>query len=198
MRRRADALILRFLDAAAPEAAAAGVGREAAFPPIWLRRSAIFCSSWSRFCWKPIKAAWSSSVSCLGDRGISLIIPILIRRCLRLFGRFVQMTHFDWRESDKIPRWNAEGSSAWSSTLIIHLFDTARPQGVPWPDKNDAVLYKRVLDVAAKDSIVVGVIGDLEPVHGEAGIHPRTHSVGPGRLGARYCLPRRSWRTWRG
>ncbi len=80
----------------------------------------------------------------------------------------------------------------------IHLFDTARPQGVPWPDKNDAVLYKRVLDVAAKDSIVVGVIGDLEPVHGEAGIHPRTHSVGPGRLGARYCLPRRSWRTWRG
>jgi predicted TIM-barrel fold metal-dependent hydrolase len=79
----------------------------------------------------------------------------------------------------------------------MHLFDTARPQGVPWPDKNDAVLYKPalpgryrkvtqglgvagaieiecspwlednqwVLDVAAKDSIIVGVIGDLEPGH---------------------------------
>jgi predicted TIM-barrel fold metal-dependent hydrolase len=79
----------------------------------------------------------------------------------------------------------------------IHLFDTARPQGVPWPDKNDAVLYKPalpgryrkvtqglgvvgaieiecspwlednqwVLDVAAKDSIIVGTIGDLEPGH---------------------------------
>jgi L-fuconolactonase len=77
----------------------------------------------------------------------------------------------------------------------IHLFDTARPRGVPWPDKQDAVLYKPalpgryrkvteglgivgaieiecspwlednqwVLDVAAKDSIIVGVIGDLEP-----------------------------------
>src|ERR1035441_1916565 len=77
----------------------------------------------------------------------------------------------------------------------IHLFDTARPQGVPWPDEKDAVLYKPalpgryrkvtqglgivgaieiecspwlednqwVLDVAAKDSIIVGVIGDLEP-----------------------------------
>jgi L-fuconolactonase len=79
----------------------------------------------------------------------------------------------------------------------IHLFDTARPQGVPWPDKKDAVLYKPalparyrkvteglgivgaieiecspwrednqwVLDVAARDSIIVGTIGDLEPGH---------------------------------
>jgi len=79
----------------------------------------------------------------------------------------------------------------------IHLFDTARPQGVPWPDKKDATLYKPalpgryrkvtaglgivgaieiecspwlednqwVLDVAAKDSIMVGTIGDLEPGH---------------------------------
>jgi len=77
----------------------------------------------------------------------------------------------------------------------IHLFDTARPQGVPWPDKKDAVLYRPalparyrkvtdglgivgaieiecspwladnqwVLDVAARDSIIVGTIGDLEP-----------------------------------
>jgi len=79
----------------------------------------------------------------------------------------------------------------------IHLFDTARPQGVPWPDASDAVLYKPalparyrkvtqglgivgaieiecspwlednqwVLDVAAKDSMIVGTIGDLEPSH---------------------------------
>ncbi|HXM44791.1 MAG TPA: amidohydrolase family protein, partial [Bryobacteraceae bacterium] len=81
----------------------------------------------------------------------------------------------------------------------IHLFDTARPQGVPWPDKSDPILYKPalparyrkiteslgivgaieiecspwlddnqwVLDVAAKDSIIVGTIGDLEPGHPE-------------------------------
>src|SRR5438105_5002054 len=77
----------------------------------------------------------------------------------------------------------------------IHLFDTARPQGVPWPPKDNAVLYKPalpdryrkiavplgvvgalevecsnwvednqwVLDVAAKDSIIVGTVGNLEP-----------------------------------
>ena len=77
----------------------------------------------------------------------------------------------------------------------IHLFDPTRPQGVPWPDKNNAVLYKPalpdryrkiaaplgvvgaieveasplvednqwVLDIAAKDKIIVGVVGDLEP-----------------------------------
>jgi L-fuconolactonase len=79
----------------------------------------------------------------------------------------------------------------------IHLFDTTRPQGVPWPDKNDTVLYKPalparyrqvteglgivgaieiecspwlednqwVLDAAAKDRIIVGTVGDLEPGH---------------------------------
>jgi L-fuconolactonase len=77
----------------------------------------------------------------------------------------------------------------------IHLFDPTRPQGVPWPGKDDAVLYKPalpdryrkiaarlgvvgaievecstwvednqwVLDVAAKDSIIVGTVGNLEP-----------------------------------
>jgi hypothetical protein len=34
MRRRADALMLRFFGAAALEVAAAGAGREAEFPPI--------------------------------------------------------------------------------------------------------------------------------------------------------------------
>jgi len=77
----------------------------------------------------------------------------------------------------------------------IHLFDPRRPQGVPWPEKSDAVLYQPalperyrkiaaplgvvgaieveaspwlednqwVLDVAAKDTIIVGTVGDLEP-----------------------------------
>jgi L-fuconolactonase len=77
----------------------------------------------------------------------------------------------------------------------IHLFDTTRPQGVPYPDKNNATLYQPalperyrkiaqplgvvgaieveaspwiednlwVLDIAAKDTIIVGTVGDLEP-----------------------------------
>jgi L-fuconolactonase len=77
----------------------------------------------------------------------------------------------------------------------IHLFDPNRPQGIPWPDKDNAVLYQPalplryrqlaaplgingaieveaspwlednqwVLDVAAKDTIIVGTVGDLEP-----------------------------------
>jgi L-fuconolactonase len=77
----------------------------------------------------------------------------------------------------------------------IHLFDTARPQGVPWPPKDDPVLYKPalpdryrklaqpfgivgaieveaspwlednqwVLDLAARDTILVGTVGNLEP-----------------------------------
>lgn len=77
----------------------------------------------------------------------------------------------------------------------IHLFDVTRPQGVPWPPKDNKVLYHSalpdrflqvtkglgvvgaieiecspwlednqwVLDVAAKNPIIVGTIGDLEP-----------------------------------
>jgi len=77
----------------------------------------------------------------------------------------------------------------------IHLFDPRRPQGVPWPEKSNTVLYQPalpdryrkiaaplgivgaieveaspwlednqwVLDVAAKDTIIVGAVGDLEP-----------------------------------
>ncbi len=77
----------------------------------------------------------------------------------------------------------------------IHLFDVSRPQGVPWPPKDDKVLYKTalperyrklavplgivgaieieaspwlddnqwVLDIAAKDKIIVGTVGDIEP-----------------------------------
>jgi L-fuconolactonase len=77
----------------------------------------------------------------------------------------------------------------------IHLFDPRRPQGVPWPDKDDAILYRPalpdryrkitkalgivgaievecspwlednqwILDIAAKDTIIVGTIGNLQP-----------------------------------
>ena len=77
----------------------------------------------------------------------------------------------------------------------IHLFDTERPEGVPWPPKDDKIRYKQalperyrrvtkslnvvgaieveaspwlednqwVLDVAEKDTIVVGTVGNLDP-----------------------------------
>jgi len=77
----------------------------------------------------------------------------------------------------------------------IHLYDPTRPQGVPWPSKDDPILYRPalpdryrkiaepfgvagaiavecsplfednqwVLDVAAKDKIIVGMVGNLEP-----------------------------------
>ncbi len=77
----------------------------------------------------------------------------------------------------------------------IHLFDPRRPEGVPWPDKEDAMLYRPalpdryrkltkafgvvgaievecspwlednqwVLDLAARDTIVVGTVGNLDP-----------------------------------
>lgn len=77
----------------------------------------------------------------------------------------------------------------------IHLFDVTRKEGVPWPPKDNAILYKSalparfrevskglnvvgaielecspwvednqwVLDISAKDSIMVGMIGNLDP-----------------------------------
>ena len=86
----------------------------------------------------------------------------------------------------------------------IHLFDPTRPQGVPWPPKDDPILYKPalpdryrkiavplgvvgaievecspwvednqwVLDVAAKDSIVVGT--DRRPGARQAGVSRRS------------------------
>ena len=94
----------------------------------------------------------------------------------------------------------AEAASAATSQIPvidthIHLFDPTRPQGVPWPPKDNRTLYRPalpdrfrqvtaglevkgaieiecspwpednewVLDIAAKDSIIVGTIGDLEP-----------------------------------
>jgi predicted TIM-barrel fold metal-dependent hydrolase len=100
----------------------------------------------------------------------------------------------------------------------IHLFDPRRPQGVPWPEKNDAVLYKPalperyrkiavplgvagaieveaspwlednqwVLDVAAKDTIIVGTVGDLEPGKPEFRRHLERFHRNPLFLGIRY------------
>jgi L-fucono-1,5-lactonase len=44
----------------------------------------------------------------------------------------------------------------------IHLFDTARPQGVPWPEKTDSVLYKPALpERYAKIAKPFGVVGAI-------------------------------------
>lgn len=44
----------------------------------------------------------------------------------------------------------------------IHLFDTNRPQGVPWPEKGDKVLYKPALPARYRDiAIPLGVTGAI-------------------------------------
>jgi predicted TIM-barrel fold metal-dependent hydrolase len=100
----------------------------------------------------------------------------------------------------------------------IHLFDPRRPQGVPWPDKNNRVLYQPalperyrkiasplgivgaievecspwlednqwVLDVAAKDKIIVGTVGNLEPGDPEFRKHLDRFHRNPLFLGIRY------------
>jgi L-fucono-1,5-lactonase len=100
----------------------------------------------------------------------------------------------------------------------IHLFDPTRPQGVPWPNKDNAVLYQPalpgryrkiatplgivgaieveaspwlednqwVLDVAAKDTIIVGTVGDLEPGKPEFRKHLERFHRNPLFRGIRY------------
>ncbi|HEV2274785.1 MAG TPA: amidohydrolase family protein [Acidobacteriaceae bacterium] len=91
----------------------------------------------------------------------------------------------------------------------IHLFDTNRPEGVPWPEKTDAALYRPafperyaevsqpfdvvgaiavecspwlsdndwLLRAAAQSTLIVGVIGDLDPaVSGFADQLERLHA----------------------
>ena len=115
----------------------------------------------------------------------------------------------------------------------IHLFDPGRPQGVPWPPKDNAVLYKPalpdryrkiatplgivgaievecspwlednqwVLDVAAKDTIIVGTVGDLEPGKPEFRKQLERFHRNPLFRGIRYGnlwgtkLARRVWRS---
>ncbi len=50
----------------------------------------------------------------------------------------------------------------------IHLFDTNRPQGIPWPDKNDKVLYKPALPeryrkVAGKLGVTGAIVVEASP-----------------------------------
>lgn len=100
----------------------------------------------------------------------------------------------------------------------IHLFDTNRPQGVPWPDKTDKILYKPalpqryrsicgplgitgaiaveasswpednqwLLDTAASDKIIVGVIGNLVPGSPDFGRQLMRFRSSPLFLGIRY------------
>jgi len=100
----------------------------------------------------------------------------------------------------------------------IHLFDPTRPKGVPWPGKNNAVLYQPalpgryrgiatplgitgaievecspwlednqwVLDIAAKDTIIVGTVGNLEPGKPDFRKHLERFHRNPLFLGIRY------------
>ena len=100
----------------------------------------------------------------------------------------------------------------------IHLFDPRRHQGVPWPDKDDAILYRPalpdryrtvtkalgivgaievecspwlednqwVLDIAAKDTFVVGTVGNLEPGKADFRKHLERFHQNPLFRGIRY------------
>ena len=132
--------------------------------------------------------------------------------------------------------WQSERATGKAQLPIIdthiHLFDTNRPQGVPWPDKNNAVLYQPalpdryrklaaplgvvgaieveaspwlednqwVLDVIAKDPMIVGTIGNLEPGKPEFGKHLERFHRNPLFLGIRYgnLWVESSTRNWPG
>ena len=100
----------------------------------------------------------------------------------------------------------------------VHLYDPTRPQGVPWPDKTDATLYKPtlpdrfrsvtkglgivgmvevecspwvednqwVLDIAAKDRIIVGTVGNLDPTKPDFRKHLERFHRNPLFRGIRY------------
>lgn len=100
----------------------------------------------------------------------------------------------------------------------IHLFDTTRPQGVPYPEKTNTKLYMPalpdryrkiakpfgvvgaieveaspwiednlwVLDLAAKDTIIVGTVGDLEPGKPEFAEYLERYHRNPLFRGIRY------------
>lgn len=100
----------------------------------------------------------------------------------------------------------------------IHLYDPARPQGIPWPPKSNTLIYKPtypsrlrevtkglritgavevecspwlednqwVLDVAAKDNIIVGMVGNLEPDKPDFRKHLARFAKNPLYRGIRY------------
>lgn len=93
----------------------------------------------------------------------------------------------------------------------VHFYDPSRPQGVPWPPKNDPLLYKRtlpgdyralmvpqpvngvvvveasewvednqwILDLAAKESLIVGLVGNLLPGTEEFAAHLKRFAANP-------------------
>src|SRR4051812_8220725 len=92
-----------------------------------------------------------------------------------------------------------------------HFYDPTRPQGVPWPDRGDRLLYRRVmpeeyrrrarplgvvgtvvveaspwvednqwlLDLAAKDKFLVGIVGHLDPTADDLDKHVRRFARDP-------------------
>ncbi len=108
----------------------------------------------------------------------------------------------------------------------IHLYDPTRPQGVPWPGRNNEVLYKPslpsryrpiaeplgivgaievecsswlednqwVLDVAAKDDIMVGTVGRLVPGTPDFRKNLERFHANPLFRGIRYGLGRQGGR----
>ena len=61
---------------------------------------------------------------------------------------------------------DAAAQKAGSTPIIdthIHLFDPARPQGVPWPEKKDTVLYQPALPARYRDTASpLGITGAIE------------------------------------
>ncbi len=100
----------------------------------------------------------------------------------------------------------------------IHLYDPRRPQGVPWPPKDDKVItpialpdvYRKVteglgivgaielecsswfednqwvLDIAAKDSLILGSVGNIDPTRADFGSRLEQLHRNPLFLGIRY------------
>lgn len=68
-----------------------------------------------------------------------------------------------------LPRCVAESSSIPTIDTHIHLFDTNRPGGVPWPEKSDAALYKpatpeRYMALAAPFGVVGAIAIEASPL----------------------------------
>lgn len=61
-----------------------------------------------------------------------------------------------------VPRALAAGERAAFIDTHTHFYDPARPQGVPWPSKNDPLLYRTVLPAEFKKlSAALGVTGTV-------------------------------------
>jgi predicted TIM-barrel fold metal-dependent hydrolase len=100
----------------------------------------------------------------------------------------------------------------------IHLFDPTRPEGVPWPSKDNTTLYRPalparyrtltaglniagvievecspwlednqwVLDLAARDKLIVGTVGNLDPGHADFPRHLERFHRNPRFRGIRF------------